>query len=104
PSHSPHFDFSVLFLSPPRRASLPILFPLMTRRPPRSTLFPYTTLFRSQRDERALAEARFRGVGPVAHRDGEDLDPVLTLPPHLQDRKSTRLNPVTFRSRMPSSA
>src|SRR3712207_7264895 len=42
-----------------------LLFFLMIRRPPRSTLFPYTTLFRSdpRRDaaadvERALAEAR----------------------------------------------
>src|SRR5437588_7421980 len=29
-------------------SSLPVLFFLMIRRPPRSTLFPYTTLFRSQ--------------------------------------------------------
>src|SRR5256886_7927417 len=36
-----------------------------------------------QRDERALPEARFRGLGPVAHRDGEDLDAVLALPPDL---------------------
>src|SRR2546426_5624253 len=48
----------------------------MIRRPPRSTLFPYTTLFRS------------RAVG--AERGGEDdhhRDPRGT-----QDRKSTRLN------------
>src|SRR2546430_9855339 len=32
-------------LPPPRR---PVFFFLMIRRPPRSTLFPYTTLFRSQ--------------------------------------------------------
>src|SRR3989449_3792532 len=34
----------------------------MIRRPPRSTLFPYTTLFRSERErqERAEAEARAR--------------------------------------------
>src|SRR3712207_7163164 len=30
--------------------SLVIVFFLMIRRPPRSTLFPYTTLFRSQQD------------------------------------------------------
>src|SRR5260221_6548236 len=29
--------------------ALPIIFFLMIRRPPRSTLFPYTTLFRSRR-------------------------------------------------------
>src|SRR5437016_8390520 len=31
----------------------------MIRRPPRSTLFPYTTLFRSQREGRALSERKF---------------------------------------------
>src|SRR5690348_17544127 len=35
-------------------------FFLMIRRPPRSTLFPYTTLFRSQDfDERRVVEAEF---------------------------------------------
>src|SRR5256885_5119235 len=38
----------------------------MIRRPPRSTLFPYTTLFRS----RPLGDGR---VGGVAQVDGEDL-------------------------------
>src|SRR5216684_4880435 len=33
-------------------------FFLMIRRPPRSTLFPYTTLFRSDRDERAVFARR----------------------------------------------
>src|SRR5947209_17111344 len=32
-----------------------LLFFLMLRRPPRSTLFPYTTLFRSARDSRPVA-------------------------------------------------
>src|SRR2546427_4861471 len=31
----------------------------MIRRPPRSTLFPYTTLFRSEDKDKALASARF---------------------------------------------
>src|SRR2546426_4892278 len=35
-------------------------FFLMIRRPPRSTLFPYTTLFRSR-----LPRLRGRGVGPA---------------------------------------
>src|SRR2546422_3614199 len=60
----------------------------MIRRPPRSTLFPYTTLFRSTYVlEGAL---RFRlgeeGAQQVDVRSGE----VLTIPP--RDRKSTRLN------------
>src|SRR2546430_4986902 len=60
----------------------------MIRRPPRSTLFPYTTLFRSE-DEHRDAEQR---------RDHQDqsLDDVLAhasllSQPH-RDRKSTRLN------------
>src|SRR5256885_13169833 len=35
-------------------------FFLMIRRPPRSTLFPYTTLFRSSRGSRASARPRLR--------------------------------------------
>src|SRR2546427_8546835 len=50
----------------------------MIRRPPRSTLFPYTTLFRS-RSPRAPAEAA-RGARATAP------------PPRRGDRKSTRLN------------
>src|SRR3712207_7754501 len=80
----------------------------MIRRPPRSTLFPYTTLFRSARgrsahrvggpadagargDPRALRERAAAGrlprlgVPPRDHRDREpDAD--------AEDRKSTRLN------------
>src|SRR5438034_8775313 len=52
----------------------------MIRRPPRSTLFPYTTLFRSNGDGNASAECGSRCV----HRTGRRWD--------RQDRKSTRLN------------
>src|SRR5258708_27914190 len=58
----------------------------MIRRPPRSTLFPYTTLFRSQ------------GVVPAGFRilfDGRSLQGWHTAPrinPEGIDRKSTRLN------------
>src|SRR5256886_4416323 len=44
-------------------------FFLMIRRPPRSTLFPYTTLFRSQVEERVD-----RRVGEGARRIGLDRD------------------------------
>src|SRR3989442_5335559 len=37
----------------------------MIRRPPRSTLFPYTTLFRSGAGEPAFAEARLPDLGRV---------------------------------------
>src|SRR3712207_8515702 len=81
----------------------------MIRRPPRSTLFPYTTLFRSRhvrdvdvapRGEEGEVEAgeqQDRGDRPHERREGE--------PPAAEhpDRKSTRLNPVTPISRMPSS-
>src|SRR2546422_1975125 len=62
----------------------------MIRRPPRSTLFPYTTLFRSYRQ---LRVALHRG-GPGAPADGEPWghgDPRPALRPHGYggDRKST---------------
>src|SRR5947199_2103209 len=65
----------------------------MIRRPPRSTLFPYTTLFRSWRGARILncfghhQVARADGVRDP--RVGEVRFTVLAAP---QDRKSTRLN------------
>src|SRR5436309_14673206 len=57
-------------------------FFLMIRRPPRATLFPYTTLFRSSR----FSQRRSRdGSAQRASQERRD---------HLygQDRKSTRLN------------
>src|SRR2546430_13586893 len=44
----------------------------MIRRPPRSTLFPYTTLFRSRERERAHDEA---GEGERGRRDVREGDP-----------------------------
>src|SRR2546430_12614946 len=65
----------------------------MIRRPPRSTLFPYTTLFRSEVDlaSRGARPALTTGAGaPEAHFRG----PYRALvPPRARpDRKSTRLN------------
>src|SRR5689334_24005618 len=62
----------------------------MIRRPPRSTLFPYTTLFRSRR----LTENAARAPAGRALRDCVDTDAHGSAPPLLsdQDRKSTRLN------------
>src|SRR5438132_4725982 len=54
-------------------------FFLMIRRPPRSTLFPYTTLFRSRRAARREGLRGCRAQLPEPR------------PPRL-DRKSTRLN------------
>src|SRR3712207_8243652 len=89
----------------------------MIRRPPRSTLFPYTTLFRSpvgqtRRPERDLAEGDAHArrapldVGPPRVRELHVAAPALgfvfrrthllhTLfrpAPRPRDRKSTRLN------------
>src|SRR2546430_6028051 len=65
-------------------------FFLMIRRPPRSTLFPYTTLFRSMRLEEALdvLETTER-VGGETFRAEDRLAARLRL---ARDRKSTRLN------------
>src|SRR5208283_5538892 len=52
-----------------------VFFFLMIRRPPRSTLFPYTTLFRSRRRPRSVCSPTgYSGAAPP------------------RDRKSTRLN------------
>src|SRR5256885_11851133 len=61
----------------------------MIRRPPRSTLFPYTTLFRSRRLEPALGARRGRRDGGREHR-GLGVRGQRQL--GLGDRKSTRLN------------
>src|SRR3712207_8704250 len=68
----------------------------MIRRPPRSTLFPYTTLFRSGREEPARAHHP-RGPArrpPTAGRGGLAGGPPVADRPGLlrADRKSTRLN------------
>src|SRR5258707_5311209 len=66
----------------------------MIRRPPRSTLFPYTTLFRSHADHALDAAARLDRVlrhGDRADPAGDRLGGRLRLALH-RDRKSTRLN------------
>src|SRR5207248_11739117 len=75
----------LLFLCYSVSSILFFIFFLMLRRPPRSTLFPYTTLFRSPRDLRHRRPGTLRAEwrtgawgGSGRHPDG--------------DRKSTRLN------------
>src|SRR3712207_8437324 len=77
----------------------------MIRRPPRSTLFPYTTLFRSPQEwiekyrgqfddgyeayrEWVLPRMIERGILPPE----TELTPINPMPPGAADRKSTRLN------------
>src|SRR3712207_8487624 len=77
----------------------------MIRRPPRSTLFPYTTLFRSRPLERAtrgrapvyrLLSRLDRAAGPVRPRPRSAAHGGDGLPERrrlvAEDRKSTRLN------------
>src|SRR3712207_8545218 len=68
----------------------------MIRRPPRSTLFPYTTLFRSREGALALGGSRMqvatRVVVPAA-LSGIVASFVLAISRAVgEDRKSTRLN------------
>src|SRR3712207_8724216 len=80
-----------------------LFFFLMIRRPPRSTLFPYTTLFRSHRSDRPEGDAMscvtmFRVAGDPADvlaAKRERVDPVVREAAEdvgALDRKSTRLN------------
>src|SRR5438067_5380541 len=66
----------------------------MIRRPPRSTLFPYTTLFRSPPGCASAEPSRFRGHdgNPVAITDRELGAALQRGRLLLVDRKSTRLN------------
>src|SRR5688572_31868780 len=59
----------------------------MIRRPPRSTLFPYTTLFRSFVGRRLLVSRRAVAADHSAERRGARLPRAAAA-----DRKSTRLN------------
>src|SRR5688572_32415410 len=75
----------------------------MIRRPPRSTLFPYTTLFRSHPDQGGARLQRTRRCGGSAGRDHQRGDGATVLREREPDRaahpdgervdrKSTRLN------------
>src|SRR2546427_9568490 len=63
-------------------------FFLMIRRPPRSTLFPYTTLFRSGGS--AMVRKAYAVNDPILSGPGRRFG--LSFLPPMVDRKSTRLN------------
>src|SRR5262245_62858520 len=81
-----------------------LVFFLIIRRPPRSTLFPYTTLFRSSRKladklKEIAAEALETATGDLeiaagaVHVAGTDREITFAdLARRPEDRKSTRLN------------
>src|SRR2546429_1378970 len=70
----------------------------MIRRPPRSTLFPYTTLFRSAVHEQGIATCRGHHFGVQVQvvgglvQQGRDAPGLAKGRKDLADRKSTRLN------------
>src|SRR5690349_21876507 len=80
----------------------------MIRRPPRPTLFPYTTLFRSgcavhiaSRSKESLEQAREKirarhnvpvEIHPADFSKGDTVRSVVDAVGHAEDRKSTRLN------------
>src|SRR2546430_16323070 len=80
------------FLSVPIIHFFFFFFFLMIRRPPRSTLFPYTTLFRSGDADRVTLNAN--GTLSVVHYDIFSGPGVVSAEPEgrEKDRKSTRLN------------
>src|SRR2546430_14442776 len=67
-------------------------FFLMIRRPPRSTLFPYTTLFRSSIAFRGKQDELARELLLNAEASDASDNPVSLDDDMLRDRKSTRLN------------
>src|SRR5699024_12678507 len=84
-------------------ASRPPRSPRMSPLPPPSTLFPYTTLFRSRRDvmgraraaERTEISPAARDLSAVVHSRRPTREASASMSQdrlHLQDRKSTRLN------------
>src|SRR3712207_7482928 len=69
----------------------------MIRRPPRSTLFPYTTLFRSlPNTRRSLPDCQVEVLFPQVDAPWQEVGtfsgPIAADTPPAQDRKSTRLN------------
>src|SRR5688572_30887459 len=73
----------------------------MIRRPPRSTLFPYTTLFRSRSEEGLATDARSaildrqKSDGDIVRHVPTDCRPFESVGSNIyqrSDRKSTRLN------------
>src|SRR5205814_10438810 len=92
PSHSTS-EYHPLLSSLPPDHPLYILFFFIIRPPPRSTLFPYTTLFRSRAPARSRARSprpppapRARAPRPPSRPSARSCYPV------SRDRKSTRLN------------
>src|SRR5258708_11906435 len=90
-------------------------FFLMIRRPPRSTLFPYTTLFRSQAalyaglPQSVPCVTVNKGCGTLCGRRSEEHTAELQSPDHLVcrlllEKKHSRSQPRAHEKQRPSSA
>src|SRR5207248_11084323 len=92
----PTFSFSCYLAPSHALVHQLFLFFLLIRRPPRSTLFPYTTLFRSRRP--SAGRVRPPNKPSVKYWSYPRFAPRATWPPgsarsaRRRDRKSTRLN------------
>src|SRR2546427_3464426 len=77
----------------------------MIRRPPRSTLFPYTTLFRSIRLHQRRDSAAERNLHcHWADWFGQNDDALFLFAAGQQNGRAHALTPVTVKNRMPASA
>src|SRR5256885_13905062 len=92
-SHTRSTPISFAYSTPPLIAPLSYFFFLMIRRPPRSTLFPYTTLFRSP--DRTAASARHV---PVAER--EKVRWVMAMFPRSEEHTSELQSPCNLVCRL----
>src|SRR2546429_932769 len=79
----------MLFRAVPACLPLFRFFFLMIRRPPRSTLFPYTTLFRSKLNEKKVPRSYLHRSNP---NDVARVEQFTFICTPTKDRKSTRLN------------
>src|SRR3712207_7413199 len=74
----------------------------MIRRPPRSTLFPYTTLFRSTDAELVTYAKHLKPIldenwAMIAEKDGETVGAALTLPDYNQVRSEEHTSELQSR-------
>src|SRR3712207_6989715 len=74
-----------------------VFFFLMIRRPPRSTLFPYTTLFRSYEFVGAVAQLEERHTGSVEARGSSPLSSTSSSATHAVGRSEEHTSELQSR-------
>src|SRR2546422_7110807 len=73
----------------------------MIRRPPRSTLFPYTTLFRSEREPQLTGERRDDRVAALIDAHRQDLEVLPSAEPLMQALHGGHLDAARLAPRRP---